>query len=124
MDGIISLFKGDFLRKKKSTLLMMLGLTAFVFVACTSGTAATGQPVSNPDTEISSEKSSEDTAPDFELTLFGTGTREKGETLKMSDLRGQPVVLNFWFPSCPPCVAEMPDHPLIVDFRSKRFGRR
>ena len=48
-------------------------------------------------------------APDFELTLYGTETRQAGETLRMSDLKGKPVVLNFWFPSCPPCVAEMPE---------------
>ena len=40
-------------------------------------------------------------APDFELTLYGTETRQAGETLRMSDLKGKPVVLNFWFPSCP-----------------------
>lgn len=50
-----------------------------------------------------------DPAPDFELTLYGTETRQAGETLRLSDLEGKPVVLNFWFPSCPPCVAEMPE---------------
>ena len=57
----------------------------------------------------SSETVPSDPAPDFELTLFGTETRQAGETLRMSDLKGNPVVLNFWFPSCPPCVAEMPE---------------
>ena len=50
-----------------------------------------------------------DPAPDFELTLYETETRQAGETLRLSDLEGKPVVLNFWFPSCPPCVAEMPE---------------
>ena len=27
----------------------------------------------------------------------------------LSQFLGQPVVINFWFPSCPPCRAEMPD---------------
>ena len=57
----------------------------------------------------SSETVPIDPAPDFELTLYGTETRQAGETLRMSDLKGKPVVLNFWFPSCPPCVAEMPE---------------
>ena len=48
-------------------------------------------------------------APDFELTLFGNDDHEAGETIRLSQFEGQPVVLNFWFPSCPPCVAEMPD---------------
>ncbi len=47
--------------------------------------------------------------PDVSLALYGTETRADGETLRISDLEGKPIVMNFWFPSCPPCVAEMPD---------------
>ncbi len=50
-----------------------------------------------------------DPAPDFELPLFGNANYTAGDTLTLSELEGRPVVLNFWFPSCPPCVAEMPD---------------
>jgi len=32
----------------------------------------------------------------------------KGETLKLTDFRGKPLVLNFWATWCPPCVEEMP----------------
>lgn len=60
-------------------------------------------------TACSQESAPTDPAPDFELTLYGTETRQAGETLRLSDLKGKPVVLNFWFPSCPPCVAEMPE---------------
>ena len=48
-------------------------------------------------------------APEFELTLFGNDDHAAGEVIRLSDFAGYPVVLNFWFPSCPPCVAEMPD---------------
>ena len=46
---------------------------------------------------------------DFEIVLFENADHPKGEILRLSHFHGQPVVLNFWFPSCPPCVAEMPE---------------
>lgn len=51
-------------------------------------------------------------APDFVLTDL------QGRSLKLSDLRGKAVVLNFWATWCPPCKEEI---PWFVELQ-KRYG--
>jgi len=43
-----------------------------------------------------------DRAPDFGLPTID------GQTVELSELKGQPVLVNFWATWCGPCVMEMP----------------
>ena len=97
--------------RSRPTWVALAAVTAMLLAACggssesaSSQTAAQGagsaaKPAARPTNP----------APDFELVLFGNEDHSEGEVLRLSDLGGTPVVLNFWFPSCPPCRAEMPD---------------
>ena len=60
-------------------------MTALLAVSISLVACSTGQP-----------------AADFALKTF------KGEEFRLSEQRGKAVVINFWYPSCPPCRDEMP----------------
>ncbi len=44
-----------------------------------------------------------DKAPDVTFTTI------QGKNIRMADLRGKVVLVNFWATTCPGCIAEMPD---------------
>ena len=114
MSGILSLLEGSTISRivgrNKKNLLVMAAVSTFVLAAC-SGGGAGDEPQGSSTTNVSSPAAaaSEDAAADFDLVLFETENHAKDEPFKMSEHIGHPIIVNFWFPSCPPCVAEMPD---------------
>jgi peroxiredoxin len=66
-----------------------------------SGTAESGLGSLSIDTENLPQIG--DPAPDFELLDLS------GETVRLSDYLGRPVILNFWATWCAPCRIEMPE---------------
>lgn len=69
--------------------MVAIGLVAAVVFA---GSDTTPTPVNT----------SEDSAAEFALPNF------EGETVRLSDFRGQGVVVNYWASWCLPCLAELP----------------
>lgn len=53
-------------------------------------------------------------APDFTVKTID------GETLSLEQLQGKVIVINFWFESCAPCIAELPAlNRLREEYKSK-----
>lgn len=71
-------------------------ITVILVTLLALGLAATSCPAETPAPEI------DKLAPDFELDTLD------GQTLVLSQLKGKPVLVNFWATWCAPCRYEMP----------------
>jgi thiol-disulfide isomerase/thioredoxin len=47
--------------------------------------------------------------------------RPEGGELVMADLRGQPLLINFWATWCPPCIKELPEFDRFARSQDKRL---
>lgn len=70
------------------------------FIDVTGDTSVTGGMIA-PAESVGIEPG--EAAPDFELETLD------GEVIRLSDLQGEKVMLNFWASWCPPCKEEMPE---------------
>lgn len=53
-------------------------------------------------------------APNFQASTLDN------KKIELSKLKGQVVVLNFWFTRCQPCIEEMPGFNKLVDFYANK----
>ena len=69
------------------------------------------------------EQSDQASSPVLSSTETGEGMQfedEDGKIIRLSDLKGKVVFINFWATWCPPCIAEMPSiNKLSEKFKDK-----
>lgn len=83
-----------------SLILLIFG-AAWVWMSKTSASSTTQGNIPAPHKGFQ--------APEFTLNSFS------GEPYSLSDLRGKPVLVNFWASWCPPCRTEMPAMQTVYD---------
>ena len=94
---------------RRHALLVVFAAATVIAVGCTGaggdGTNAAASPGQDPTAVVSVGVV---LTPIGDVPAFEVVTPDDG-VFNLERLEGRPVLLNFWFPSCPPCRVELPD---------------
>lgn len=108
--------------RKQVLSLALLG-SAFLLAGCSSSNDSLAQQADAGDEKgyIAGDGSvTEYSAQDRGEPVTFIGTKYDGTKIDASELRGKPVLLNFWYAGCAPCRAEAPH---LVELHEK-FGQK
>lgn len=88
----------------------VLGIVGGIVVAQRSGDDAVDASLSDPQSVATFPANGlGNTDVEGDLLPDATLTDRDGNELTTADLVGAPLVINFWFSTCPPCTKELPD---------------
>jgi thiol-disulfide isomerase/thioredoxin len=89
--------------------LLLVAFAAVTLLAVACGTSdGAGSELDSAPVQYSTATGAAALMPVGDASDFEVSTPNHG-IFNLARLEGKPVVLNFWFPSCPPCRAELPD---------------
>ncbi len=101
------------MKKQVKFILALLGIavfflgTSFLYQFLSDRYDPQNVTVTDEQGDVSGDSSESSTQP-MPAPNFTVYT-EDGTAVKLSELYGKPIILNFWASWCPPCKSEMPD---------------